>query len=623
MQKTVVQRHRSSVLTARLGADSATPGRHPVTDLAARIDAFLAELFRLDPLRATSAGMHEHDGCWPDFTEAGRLERLAFVDRWSSELRGWSDAALTPDERIDRDLLLLELDAWRFGETELREERWDPMYWVYALGEGLFPLLAREFAPLADRLASVAGRCDGTPAVVEAAKAALVGVDGRPVSRLHAETAIRQLPGVTDLIDDALGQAGAAAADPAVAAVAPRLRATASRARAAIEAFGAHLEQVVLPASEGEGRLGPELFAAKMRHTLKVGDLPPERLLERAERECEAVRAEMVRIARGLWPVWRPDSPLPTAASHGSEAAAEGAIVRGVLDAIAADHPRADDLLDFCRAELGRIEDFCRERDLIGLADEPLEIRWTPVFLRAFGGASLWSPGPLDRGQKAHFFITPIPEDWSAEQAESWLREDNARQLALLTIHEAVPGHYLQGVYANRCPSIVRTIFWSGVFAEGWAVYVTQVMLDAGFGADDPTLALVHWKFYLRAAINAVLDARIHTQGMTEDEAVSLMVEGGFQEEAEARNKYTRARLTSSQLSTYFVGSIELWEIERERRRRLAVASGDPRGTDAVPEPRVVGGFGETPGFRYRDHLEAVISHGTPPTSLLRRILLG
>ena len=232
------------------------------------------------------------------------------------------------------------------------------------------------------------------------------------------------------------------------------------------------------------------------------------------------------------------------------------------------------------------------------------------------------SPGPLDKGQKAFFAITPIPDDWTPEQAESYLREDNARMLRLLTIHEAVPGHYLQGAYANRCPSIARAVFWSGVFAEGWAVYVTQVMMDAGYGADDPALLLTHWKFYLRSATNAIIDNRIHTAGMTEDEAVSLMVDGGFQEEAEARNKYNRARLSSTQLSTYFVGSLEFWELEREVRRRAAVASGDPRGAAAVPEPRVVGGFGDTPGFEYRRHLEDCIGHGSPPMSLLRRIVL-
>ncbi len=195
--------------------------------------------------------------------------------------------------------------------------------------------------------------------------------------------------------------------------------------------------------------------------------------------------------------------------------------------------------------------------------------------------------------------------------------------LRLLTIHEAVPGHYLQLAYANRCPSLARAVFWSGVFAEGWAVYVTQVMMDLGYGADDPALMLTHWKFYLRAVTNAMIDVKIHAGTMTEEEAVSLMVEGGFQEEAEARNKWTRARLTSTQLSTYFVGSTEFWEIEREARRRAAATSGDPRGAAAVPEPGIVGDFGETPGFDYRRHLESVLGHGSPPLPILRRILFG
>jgi Uncharacterized protein conserved in bacteria len=295
--------------------------------------------------------------------------------------------------------------------------------------------------------------------------------------------------------------------------------------------------------------------------------------------------------------------------------AIDEAIVRGVLDAIAGEHPRAEDKLDFCRAENARIEAFCRMADLIGLSDEPMEIRWTPIFLRSFGGAMLIPPGPLERGQKTFFAITPIPDDWSQEQRESALREDNDRMLRLLTIHEAVPGHYLQGTYANRCPSPARAVFSSGLFAEGWAVYVTQVMMDLGYGADDPGLLLTHWKFYLRSVTNALIDVRIHCDGMSEDEAVSFMVDGGFQEVSEARAKYARARLSSTQLSTYFAGSMEMWDLELEARRR---AANDP----AIQPGDLPGGFGQTPGFGYRDHLESVLAHGAPPTALLRRILL-
>lgn len=576
------------------------------------ISAFLDGLVALEPVFGTAIGDHRHDGRWPDVSTSGRATRLAFTERWAVAFGAIDPATLTPDEAVDRDLLLMELEADRFEQVDLQEDRWNPLAWVYLMGDGLFELISREFAPLADRLASVADRLEGMPPLLDGARAALVGSDdGRPVGRFQTETALTQLPGVAELIDDARAEAERAAAEDAgVATLRPRLEAAAADAKVALARFEEHLRDVVLPTSEGDGRLGPDLFARKMRHTMRSASLTPDRILAAAESEYTVVRAEMVRLARDLWPTWCPGTPIPSD---------DGSLVRGVLDAIAAEHPAADDLLEFCRTETARIEAFCRERDLIGLTDEPMDIRWTPVFLRASGGAMLIAPGPLDRGLTSFFAITPMPDDWSPEERESYLREDNARMLRLLTIHEAVPGHYLQGVYANRSTSLPRAVFASGLFAEGWAVYVTQVMMDAGYGADDPALLLTHWKFYLRSVTNAIIDARIHTMGMTEQEAVDLMVDGGFQEEAEARAKFSRARLSSTQLSTYFAGSFEMWEMELEARRRAAAAVGaDPSEVTAGSLP---GGFPPTPGFRHRDHLEAVISHGSPPTSLLRRLL--
>ena len=574
--------------------------------------AFLDAFVEMEPIAATAIGDHRYDGRWPDLSLAGRDRRLAFIDGWQATFKDLDPAALTPDDAIDRDLVLGELDAMRFGETELREETWDPLVWVYLLGEGIFPLLAREFAPLAERLTSVASRLESMRAVTDAAKEQLVGDgQGRPVGRFQTETALEQLPGIDDLIDEALATV-AASDDPAVAGLGPRLDAAAGAAKAAVEDLRQHLVDVVLPKSEGEGRLGQDLFARKLRHTMRSASLTPEHILEAADEQFAAVRGEMVRLAGELWSTWRPGEPRPSE---------DGPLVRGVLDAIGAVHHEPGDLLEFCREENGRIEAFCTERDLIGIVDEPLDIRWTPVFLRAYGGAMLISPGPLDKGLTSFFAITPIPDDWTPEQRESYLREDNDRMLRLLSIHEAVPGHYLQGVYANRSTSLPRSIFQSGLFAEGWAVYVTQVMMDAGYGADDPALLLTHWKFYLRSITNAMIDSRIHCDGMTEVEAVGLMVDGGFQEEAEARAKFRRARLSSTQLSTYFAGSMEMWDIELEARRRAASAAGE-HGS-AIEPGGLPGGLGDTPGFRYRDHLEAVISHGAPPTSLLRRAMFG
>ena len=598
------------VAAGRVGAGPSTPTLPGMSLFSDTFTAFIDAFFELEPVVATAIGDHRHDGRWPDRSPAAQEGTLAFIDAWEATFSDLDPATLSRDEAIDRDLVVGELEAMRFGETELHEDSWDPLAWVYLLGDGLFTLLSQEFAPLADRLSSVASRLESIALVTEAAQATVVGAGpGRPVGRLQTETAIEQLPGIGDLIDEALA-AASDSDDPTVVALRPRLEGAAATARAALDDLARHLQEVVLPASNGDGRLGRDLFARKMRYTMRSASLTPEHVLAAAEREYEAVRGEMIRLAGDLWSTWRPAEPRP---------AEDGPLVRGVLDAIAGEHQDAAALLDFCRDENARIEAFCTEHDIIGIVDEPLDIRWTPTFLRAFGGAMLISPGVLDRGLTTFFAITPIPDDWTPEQRESYLREDNDRMLRLLTIHEAVPGHYLQGVYANRTATLPRGVFQSGLFHEGWAVYVTQVMMDAGYGADDPALLLNHWKFYLRSTTNAIIDARIHCDGMTEQEAVDLMVDGGFQEEAEARNKYRRARLSSTQLSTYFAGSMEMWDIELEARRRAASAAGaDPA---SIRPGALPGGLRDTPGFRYRDHLEAVISHGSPPTSLLRRAL--
>ena len=579
----------------------------------ALVATFLDELFVLQPDLATHVGDHRHDHRWPDTSEAGRAARLEFIDRWMATLRGLEPSSLTADERIDVDLVMGELEAFAFGEKELREEAWSPLAWVYLIGGGLHPLLARDFAPLHVRLASITGRLAGIPRLLDDARATLGTDPDRPVARLHAEVAARRIGGVAALAREAVSKAEAAApGDPEVAAILPRLRAAADTATAELEAIGEHLATQVAPNVTGESALGEPLFTAKLRHSVGDPGVTAAWVLERAEAEFDAVRAEMVRIAREIWPTWRPGEPVPDD---------DGALVRGALDAIAADHPAADGMVDFCREELARVEGFCRDRGIVGLVDEPLEIDWTPEFMRSFGGAMLDSPGPLDVGQKTFFAITPVRTEWTPDEVESYLREMNARQLRLLTIHEAVPGHYLQMAYANRGSSLARRVFRSGLFAEGWAVYITQVMLDRGYGEDDPALWLVHWKFYLRAVVNAILDVRIHTMGMTSGEAIALMVDGAFQERAEALAKDERARLTSTQLATYFLGSLGMWEIEDAARRRAAVAVG--LGEDAVPLPRVVGGYPATPGFDARAHLEGVIAHGAPPIPILRRIVLG
>jgi uncharacterized protein (DUF885 family) len=545
-------------------------------------DAFFADFFRHYPIHATEAGNHDHDGRWPDLTDAGRADRLAWLGEVRARFKTIDD--LSREEDIDRRVLLSTIEELRFEEEDLDEPAWSPIVYTYLLGTGLFGLLSREFAPLDERLASAASRMEGIPAALDAARGNLTSGRSRAVARFHTEKAIETMPGVADLCRTAVGMAEEIAPE-----MKERITQAADAAIAAVEQFIGWMKDELLPTADGDFRLGADLYVRKFHHALKATITPAE-LERRASAAYEEVRAEMARIARDLWPTWIGDEAMPDDTD---------ALTRRVLDAIAVDHPKADELLDFCREEHRRIEAFIRERGLIGLAEEPLQIIWTPPFLRAFGGAMLIPPGPLDKGLDSFFAITPPPESWTDEQVESQLRENNGRALRVLTIHEAVPGHYLQLAWSNRCDSLPRAVFGSGVFAEGWAVYVTQVMMDVGYGADDPALMLAHWKYFLRAATNTLMDIRIHTGTMTEDEAMALMVDGGFQERSEASEKWNRARLSSTQLCSYYLGSVEMTELENEERRRKGGA------------------------FEWRPFLESVLSHGTPPMPVIRDILYG
>jgi uncharacterized protein (DUF885 family) len=590
-------------------AEDSRPEPRTVFDFA--LHRLLDDLFEAYPTWATHIGFHAFDDRWPDMTESGRHSRLAMLRHHRARIEVLPAGELTEAEAVDRSIVLEAIDAFEFDEAELREAAWDPLSYVYMGGSGFFNLLAREFAPWEHRGRAFAGRMRSLPALLDSAVESLTGVAGRPVSLVHTETALTQLDGIGDLIGEAIGEAERRAGLGMDADLSAELRDAAGPAREAIERFRERLRDKIAPRASGEGRLGADLFGAKLRHTL-ASELTYRELEARARRDYDLVRAEMLRLARDAWGEWLPGEALP---------AKEDEIVRRVLDAIARHHCQPSELLDWCSAEVRRLEAFCRGRGVIGLPDDPLEVTWTPVFMRAYGGAFLESPGVLDKGLSSYFWITPPNERRGPEAVESYLREDNDRMLRLLCIHEGVPGHYLQLAWANRTPNLARGVFASGMFAEGWAVYVTQVMMDVGYGEAEPALLLNHWKFYLRAITNAIMDIGIHTGGMTEDEAMALMVGGGFQEEHEARAKWLRARLTSAQLSTYYTGAVELWDLELAVRRRLAVAAG--AGEGAVPAQRIAGGLGETPGFDYRAHLESVISHGSPPIKWVSRILLG
>ena len=305
------------------------------------------------------------------------------------------------------------------------------------------------------------------------------------------------------------------------------------------------------------------------------------------------MRGEMYAVARTVLAGRAGAPPLPEAPTADQQQAA----IAAALELAYAERPARGAVVDLARATLAETTEFVRQRDFVTVPDEPLEIILMPEFQRGVAVAYCDSPGPLDKGQRTFYAVSPIPDDWTDPQVDSFLREYNSRSIANLTIHEAMPGHYLQLAHANRYPSVLRAMLYSGPFVEGWAVYTERVMQEQGFRGGDPLMRLVQLKWYLRAVTNAIMDSAIHVDGMSRDEAMRLMTVTGFQEEREAAGKWVRAQLTAAQLSTYFVGYLEHADLRAEAERRW--------GERFAPK-------------RYHDQ---ALSYGSPPVRFVRALM--
>jgi len=524
------------LLCAVLLAAAASPENAKFEALAQR---YVDELLLRSPETATRLGDHRNDARLDDYSKEGVRKDLEADKAVLGELSRIDEKALSPDDSVDLRILRNRLEARVYALETLREWEWNPLR--YNPGEAIYALVARDFAPAEERLRSAIGRLGAVPGVVAAAKANLVNPP-----RVHTETAIRQNKGTLDLVRTQLEPLVKAAPS-----LEPQFRAAQSRAVAALQDYQQWLEKDLLPRSNGDFRLGAEKFRKKLRLTLD-SDLAPEEILRRAEADLAATQAAMQKVAAAIWTRRFPGKPPPQDAR---------ALIKATLDDAAQRHPDNQTVIARATADLAQAKAFVRANKFVTLLEGPLQIAPWPEFSRGVAVASCSAPGPLEKDQKTFYYISPTPSDWTPQRVESFFREYDDDMLAEVTVHEAMPGHYLQLSHGNRfrAPTLIRAIFRSGAFVEGWATYAEQVMADAGYGG--PEVHLQQLKMRLRFILNAILDQKIHAGAMTEKEAVALMMTEGFQEEGEAVGKWKRAQLTSAQLSTYYVGNLELSDL--------------------------------------------------------------
>ncbi|NOZ74890.1 MAG: DUF885 domain-containing protein [FCB group bacterium] len=545
---------------------------------------FLTQYYKDNPVNATWIGIHDYDDQLPDFRPQAvqeRLDRLREYRRIFVDIR---ENELSRDDRIDREIILNSIDQEIFNYTELKSYRWNPLIYMYTLGFAVESLSGYDFAPAEERGLNLKGRLFAIP---EFLRVATGNLDTMPAP--HMETAIRQCRGIEKLVSTGLDSFLTDLETDETHVI----RQAALSAQQSLVQFRSFLEQRLKEGPYRDFRIGPHLYGKKLELTLNE-NLLPEEVLARAEIALKRIQSQMLELATPLYTELTHEQPSVN--GHADELN----IIRTVLDDIARNHAKREAVVTSVRSTIDELTRFIQDRQIITLdSTKPLVIRETPEYQRGVSIASLQAPGPLEKNLQTYFNVSPIPTDWTDEQAESFLREYNTISVKILAIHEALPGHYVQLIYANRNPSLARAVFSSGVMVEGWAHYAESMMIDEGLGNGDPRYKLVELKWKLRGIANAIMDQKIHTEDMTREEALDLMINETFQETSEAEAKWRRAQLTSCQLSTYFVG----YDLMMALRSDVEADQG--------------------PNFNLGAFHEALLNQGSIPIRYLREYLLN
>ena len=505
---------------------------------------FIAELMEMNPEWATNLGEHKYDNRLGDYSLAGVKKSRDFAAAYLAELQKIPFDKLSKVNNIDARIMQHNLEYSIFQTDVLRSYEWNPM--SYNAGSAINDLIARDFAPLKERLANVKGRLEQMPNVIAAAKANL-----KNPPYIHTKTAIDQNKGVIALIKGDLQMF--VDKEPTMKA---ELATAQAKAVAALEEYGVWLEKDLLPRSNGDFRLGDEKYRQKLKFALE-SDLSKEELLKRAEADLKATQDKMFAVAAPLYKKYFPNETDATKLSN------KKIVIKGVLDKLAETRPTNETIVGKASEDVKETTEFVRANNLVTVPTEPVKVIVMPEFARGSSVAYFDSAGPFEKKNETFYAISPTPKDWTAARSESFFREYNDYMVENLTVHEAMPGHYLQIMHSNKfkAPTMIRALFGSGSFVEGWAVYAEQLMAEKGYGGAE--VEMQQLKMKLRVIINAIIDQKIHTAGMTEKEAIAFMMNEGFQEEGEAAGKWKRAQLSSTQLSTYYVGSVEVNDLRR------------------------------------------------------------
>lgn len=513
---------------------------------------FMDSMWHISPDAASVQGYHKYDADLniPDSANATRT--LAFTDYVEAKLKTFTYDSLSDLNKTDYKLIENYVASTRFYQKEFKEYEWNPA--LYNVGDAIDYVINNNPAPLEEKLKNLTTRLGKVPAYYSAAKNNI----NKP-TREHTSLSIAQGEGLLFFFDKVLPDS----------LIASKLSneekdaftKNASAAKDAIISYSQWLKNLQKGFTADNTRsfaVGKALYAKKFAFDIQCG-ISADEMYQKAVARKAILHQQMYQLTTQLWPTYFKGKDMPKDSLLA---------IRQLIDKLSEKHCQRDSFINTIEQQIPELVQFINDRKLITLdPSKPLKVRKTPEYMAGVAGASINNPGPYDKNGNTYYNVTPLTA-YTPKKAESYLREYNDYVLRILDIHEAIPGHYIQLVYSNKSPSIIKSVFGNGAMIEGWACYVERMMVEAGYH-QSPEMQLFYDKWNLREACNFLLDYNIQVNGWSKEQVMDLLVKEGFQQSAEAEEKYKRATLSQVQLASYFSGQTEIFELRDEMKKKL------------------------------------------------------
>ncbi|MCQ6958180.1 DUF885 domain-containing protein [Mucilaginibacter aquariorum] len=511
---------------------------------------FLDELWKYNPDWATTVGYHKYDSVLLIPNAKTREQLIKFAKVQMDSLSRYEVNSLNDANKMDHRMMQNQMESLQWYNEQLKSYEWDPSSYNVI---GTFATILNEpYASLAKRLRSFYQKMANIPLYYKEAEKQLKN----PVAELTGLAIDQHLGGVsvfeTDFADS-LKETNIPAAEKKLMLDRAKLSAD------AIKGFATYLKGLKNDKPRSF-RLGKQLYESKFKFDIQAEATAQQTYNSAVERK-KYVHREMAKLSRQLWPKYFGTQPIPKDSLE---------FIGKLIDTLSSKHVAPGDFQSAIEKEIPKLTAFIKSKDLLTLdPSKPLVVRKEPGYMAGVAGASISSPGPYDKEGNTYYNVGSL-SGWSPEKAESYLREYNNYTLQILCIHEAIPGHYTQLVYANQSPSLIKSVLGNGAMVEGWAVFSEQEMMDAGFGDNAPEMRLMWYKWHLRSVCNTILDYSVHASNMTKEQAIKMLTKEAFQQQTEADNKWKRVSVSSVQLTSYYTGYKEINALHEEWKKKQA-----------------------------------------------------